>query len=118
MSDDLLQAEPEHEQIEGVDRAPFCARCTERLERLAHVAAGHGTVQEIREAINALENVARSGAPLGEKVVVDGIRICPRCTPASAFGLAVDKTVPLINVVDFTNRRARRAHLRQLRRRR
>jgi hypothetical protein len=115
---ELLEAEPEHEKIEGVGRAPFCEHCTERGQRLAHVAAGHGTVSEIREALNQLENVRRSGAPLGEKVVVDRLRICPRCTPAKAFGLSDDPTVPLISVVDFSNRRTRRRHLRALRRRR
>lgn len=60
---------------------PTCERCEERGARYRHVAAGNGTVAEIREAINALEVVSRQ-TPLGVCVRVDyeGIRVwaCPR----------------------------------------
>lgn len=113
---ELLEAEPQHDGWTP-DREPFCRRCTERLERLSHIAAGHGTITEIREAVTMLDAVAQSGAPLGEKYAIDGLRVCPRCTPAKAFGLSDDDTLPLIAVVPFRNRGARRRALKALRRR-
>lgn len=98
--------------------SPTCERCAERLARIEEVARGNGTVPEIREALTALENVARSGAPLGQKYVVDGLLVCPRCTPAKSFGLSDDETEPLIAVVPFHNRRDRRYVLKRARRQR
>lgn len=115
--DDLLGAEPSHEEPTPADERT-CARCLDRLEAIERVAAGHGTVSEIREAVNALENIARSGAPLGQKYKIDGLWACPRCTPAAAFGLSEDKTEPLINVIPFHHRALRRQALKNARRRR
>lgn len=80
---------------------PRCQRCDERRERYQHVAAGNGTVAEIREAISALEHV-RGQTPLGETVraTLAGMRVwaCPRSVTVGE-GVMVDE-VP--------NRRARR----------
>lgn len=85
---------------------PTCARCTERLERYRHVAAGNGTVEEIREALSALETL-KGQPPLGECVRVDweGVRVwaCPR---AINVGTDDDPT-PLTAVA--ANRAQRRA---------
>lgn len=81
---------------------PTCSRCLERGERYRRVAAGNGTVPEIREAISALEAVSRQ-TELGVCVRVDyeGLRVwaCPR-------SFLVDGE-PLVS--SAPNRRARRA---------
>lgn len=85
---------------------PACERCTARLEHYRHVAAGNGTIVEIREAISALENIG--GQPqLGECVRIDfeGLKVwaCPR-----SFNVGdADDPVPL--VAKYPNRRARRS---------
>lgn len=81
---------------------PTCQRCAERLERYRHVAAGNGTVAEIREALSALDKVSAE-TPLGVcvRVEYEGLRVwaCPR-------SFLVDDE-PLISRAP--NRRARRA---------
>lgn len=81
---------------------PTCARCVGRLERYRQVAAGHGTVLEIREALAALETL-RGQTPLGQcvRVVFEGLRIwaCPR-------SIDVGDETPLIAVA--RNRAERR----------
>lgn len=84
---------------------PTCGRCAERRERYAHVAAGHGTVAEIREAISALAHVDGQ-VPLGETVRMKlrGMNVwaCPRSVRVEHDGresIAVDA---------LPNRRARR----------
>jgi hypothetical protein len=60
---------------------PTCERCEQRLERYRHVAAGHGTVAEIREAISALNHVDGQ-PPLGTcvRTKIKGVVVwaCPR----------------------------------------
>lgn len=72
---------------------PRCDRCDERRERYEHVAAGNGTVAEIREAIGALEYV-KGQTPLGETVraTLRGMRVwaCPRSVEVGD-GLMVDE---------------------------
>jgi hypothetical protein len=85
---------------------PTCERCKERLERYRHVAAGNGTIREIREAISALEYVDRQ-LPLGMtvKMRVRGLDVwaCPRAVPVSVDG---GDPIPAIDV--YPNRKARR----------
>lgn len=80
---------------------PRCKRCDDRRERYEQVAAGHGTVEEIREAISALEHV-RGQTPLGETVRTElrGMKVwaCPRSVTIGD-GIMVD---------ELPNRAARR----------
>lgn len=102
---EILTARPRHIEPQPVDdetRNPTCGRCAERRDRYDHVAAGNGTIAEIREAIAALDYVRRQGLPLGAKIKIDGAWVCPRCTadPGS------DDDTPLLEVLP--NRAARR----------
>lgn len=61
-----------------------CERCLERGERYERWASGHGTIEEIREAVNALEQARASRIPFGALVTLGHgrhkITVCPRCT--------------------------------------
>lgn len=109
--DELVNAGPQHVEPEWTKR--ICARCKERRERYEHAAAGNGTIDEIREAIAALELVKTQGIRLGAKIKVDGRWLCPRCT-----GLVVNdedgKEIEVPVIERLPNRAARRA--RKLRR--
>lgn len=60
---------------------PTCSRCIARAEQARYVAAGHGTIAEIREAIDLLELERASGLPLGETITIaGGAHVCPYCT--------------------------------------
>lgn len=103
----MLNAEPEHEIPERLKRE--CDRCKERGERYERQAAGHGTVEEIREAISALELVKRQGLPLGRKIRVSGEWVCPRCTSVTVDEKAGKPTeVPIIERLGNREQRRRR----------
>lgn len=90
---------------------PTCERCEARLEHYRHVAAGHGTIVEIREAISALEHVDGQ-VPLGMtvKMRVRGLDVwaCPR-----AVNVSNDEGDPVPAVDAYPNREARRRARRQ-----
>jgi hypothetical protein len=104
---ELLRAEPEVIDETGVR---ICPRCKERGDNARHVAAGHGTVEEIRDAMAILEAERRAGIRLGAKIKIDGGWHCPRCTgmPHPETGGEGPKalTVPIIS--ELPNRAARR----------
>lgn len=85
---------------------PTCSRCVEREARYKHAAAGNGTLEEIREAISALETISKQGTPMGQtvKTYIRGLHVwaCPRSVNVGAE----DDPVPLIQVAG--NRQARR----------
>lgn len=73
-----------------------CERCKERGERYERAAAGNGTIDEIREAITALENAKALQLPFGVLVMLGHgrhkVKVCPRCTNVGT----VADPVPLI----------------------
>lgn len=72
---------------------PRCTRCEQRRIGYETRAAGNGTIEEIREAISALEHV-KGQTPLGETVRTElrGMRVwaCPRSVEVGD-GLMVDE---------------------------
>jgi hypothetical protein len=104
---DAAPADPRHAEPRE-DEQRECAACADVRAQLEQRAAGHGTVEEIREAIVVLESYRRRGLKMGQKIRVDGRWLCPRCTPD-------DQAPPGLRA---PNREERRWAARQARRRR
>lgn len=95
---------------------PECARCKARLADYRQRAAGHGTVEEIREAISALEQL-RGQTPLGTCVRWEhrGLRVwvCPR-----SINLGPEhEPIPLLEIAPNRGERRRLDRFKKRRRR-
>jgi hypothetical protein len=110
VSDELLTAQPTDPV--HAENVAVCDVCTNTKNTLETIAAGNGAPSEIRSAIETLEVARRQGIPLGAKIRVEGVFVCPRCSkvphPETPGRIGDEKVigVPIIDL--FPNREARR----------